>query len=94
MQRSVLLLFTLLAPVAAGGPGAATQPGLPDPEVRRILDAYQAARPSDRDLGVFMLDWAPSLKDARARATREGRPVFFVSTTQLKDAGNLRTGHC
>ena len=63
-------------------------------DTQRILDAFSAARPAERDLGVFKLDWADSLKDAKARAAKERRPIFFVSTTQLKEAGNLRDGHC
>ena len=59
-----------------------------------ILKAYEAARPADHELGVFQLDWADSFKEAKARAAREKRPIFLVSTTQLKDAGNLRDGHC
>ena len=63
-------------------------------EEEDILKAYEAARPADRDLGVFQLDWADSFKQAKARAAREQRPIFLVCTTQLKDAGNLRDGHC
>lgn len=59
-----------------------------------ILKAYNAARPGDHELGVFRLDWADSFKDAKARAAKEKRPIFLVCTTQLKDAGNLRDGHC
>jgi hypothetical protein len=59
-----------------------------------ILRAYAAARPADHELGVFRLDWADSFNDAKARAAKEKRPVFLVCTTQLKDAGNLRDGHC
>ena len=59
-----------------------------------ILKGYHAARPADCELGVFQLDWADSFKDAKARALKEKRPIFLVSTTQLKDAGNLRNGHC
>jgi len=59
-----------------------------------ILKAYEAARPADHDLGVFQLDWADSFKDAQARAAKERRPIFLICTTQLKDAGNLRDGHC
>ena len=69
-------------------------PALCASDAQRILDAFNAARPSERDLGVFKLDWADSLKDAKARAAKERRPIFFVSTTQLKEAGNLRDGHC
>ena len=63
-------------------------------EPEQILKAYTAARPVDGELGVFLLDWAESFKDAKARAAKEQRPVFLVCTTQLKDAGNLRDGHC
>lgn len=59
-----------------------------------ILAAYEAARPSDREMGVFRLDWADSFKHAKARAAKEKRPIFLVCTTQLKEAGNLREGHC
>jgi hypothetical protein len=59
-----------------------------------ILKAYEEARPADRDLGVFQLDWADSFTHAKVRAAREKRPIFLVCTTQLKDAGNLRDGHC
>jgi hypothetical protein len=63
-------------------------------EAQRILAAYEAASPPERDLAVFRLDWAASLREARARATKEKRPIFFVATMQLKDAGDLKGGHC
>lgn len=86
------LLLTLTAVTAAAAP---TSPaGVPDAEVSRVLGAYRAARPADRDLQVFKLDWAGSLKEAKARAAKEGRPILFVATTQLEDAGDLRGGHC
>ena len=66
----------------------------PDPEVARILEAYEAVRPGDDELGLFKLDWAGSLKEAKERAAKENRPIFFVSTTQLERAGDLRGGHC
>ncbi len=69
-------------------------PLLQDAAAQGIMEAFNAARPSDTDLGVFKLDWADCLKDAKARAAKEKRPIFFVGTTQLKDAGNLRDGHC
>ncbi|MBM3875680.1 MAG: hypothetical protein FJ386_03050 [Verrucomicrobia bacterium] len=83
MKSSLAILaFCLACPVLRAG------------DAQRILDAFNAARPAERELGVFKLDWADSLKDAKTRATRERRPVFFVTTTQLKEAGNLRDGHC
>jgi hypothetical protein len=79
---------------AARPPVTAAPATAPDPEASRILDAYEAARPADEELGLFRLDWAGSLKEAKARAVKEGRPIFFVSTTQLERAGDLRGGHC
>lgn len=89
MHRRQLLLLGLLAPGAAGRAAAAAEE-----RAARIRAACEAARPTDADLGIFRLDWAESLKDAKARAAHEQRPIFFVSTTQLKDAGDLRGGHC
>jgi len=96
MQRLLLPAFCLSLSAAAAAPVAspAVQTAAPQPEAQRILEAFQAARPPDRDLGVFRLDWAASLKDARARAAKERRPIFFVSTMQLKEAGDLKGGHC
>jgi hypothetical protein len=94
MRRVIGPLFALL--LGAAGAVAAPAPQAPaqDPGVRRTLDAFNAARPAESDLRVFQLDWASSLTEARARALKEDRPIFFVSTTQLEDAGNLRGGHC
>lgn len=88
-------LFTLLLAGTPGGTAApVTRAPAPDPAVHRTLNAFKAARPAESELRVFQLDWAGSLKEAKARAVKEDRPVFFVSTTQLEDAGNLRGGHC
>ena len=83
-MSSLRVFITFFAAVLASSAG----PG------EDILAAYEAARPADRDLGVFQLDWADSFKQAKTRAAKEKRPIFLVSTTQLKDAGNLRDGHC
>ncbi len=63
-------------------------------DVARIEKAFKAARPDNSELSIFMLDWASSLNDAKTRAAKEKRPIFFVSTVQLKEAGSLITGHC
>ena len=100
MNRSVRLIFTssllciaFMASITRMTFAQSRQSSL-DNDVQRILLAYQAALPAEGDLGVFKLDWAASLADAKARAEKEKRPIFFVSTTQTKDAGNLRNGHC
>jgi hypothetical protein len=96
LKQAWPLLGLLAATAAAAVPGAAfqSQTTATAADVKRVMDAYQAARPADRELGVFSLDWADSLKDAKARAAREKRPIFFVATTQLKEAGDLKGGHC
>lgn len=100
MNRSVRLIFTpsllciaIMASIARMT-FAQSRPSSLDNDAQRILLAYQAALPAESDLGVFRLDWASSLAEAKVRAAKEGRPIFFVSTTQTKDAGNLRNGHC
>ena len=78
-MNSLLLAFALLAQ---------------DADVRRIMERAAAARPADADLAFYSLDWAPSLKDAKARAAKEGRPVFFVWVTNISGPDNFFTGHC
>lgn len=65
-----------------------------DPEVARILDRAKEARPSDEALAFYTLDWAPDLAAARERASKEGRPIFFVGDTNLTGPGFFFTGHC
>ena len=96
MQRASVSLFGLLlcTAIAASAAPPAPDTAAPEPAVTRVIDAYKAARPTPAELQVFMLDWAGSLKEAKERAAKEKRPIFFVSTTQLEDAGDLRAGHC
>lgn len=96
MHRFVAPLAALLLTGAAAGVRAAGEKSAATEEarVRQIREAYQAARPAAAELALFQLDWAADLKDARARAAKEKRPIFFVSTMQLKEAGDLRGGHC
>jgi RNA polymerase sigma factor (sigma-70 family) len=75
---------------ATGTPG--TPPVARDAEVQKILDKYLAIRPDDKDLAIFQLDWAPTLKAAREKAAREKRPIFLLVVTN--SFGNLYTGHC
>ena len=64
----------------------------PDGDVQKILDQYRLVRPKDKDLAIFQLDWVPTLKDARERATKEQRPILLLVVTN--SYGNLFTGHC
>ena len=64
----------------------------PDGDVQNILDKYRLARPADKDLAIFQLDWVPTLKDARERAVKEQRPILLLVVTN--SYGTLFTGHC
>ena len=45
-----------------------------DEDSRSILQEYLLARPTEADLAIYRLDWAPDLEEARRRAAEEGRP--------------------
>jgi hypothetical protein len=60
--------------------------------VRTTLDKYRLARPADKDLAIFQLDWVPTLKEARGRAAQERRPILLLVVTN--SYGDLFTGHC
>ena len=84
--RTTLALLTALW--ATGLPHAQA----PDGDVRTTLDKYRLARPADKDLAVFQLDWVPTLKGATERAAQERRPILLLVVTN--SYGNLFTGHC
>ena len=65
-----------------------------DPSAARILEKAAAARPTDEALAFYRHDWAPSLKEAKARAAAENRPVFFVAVTNISGPDDVFTGHC
>ena len=62
--------------------------------VERILEKARAERPSDESLAFYRHDWAPSLKEAKARAAKENRPVFFIAVTNISGPDDVFTGHC
>ena len=61
-------------------------------DVRDILQKFKSIRPQDKDLALYGLDWAPTLRDAKARAAKEHRPIFLIVVTN--SFGNIYTGHC
>jgi hypothetical protein len=67
---------------------------LQDDGVSKILEKHKAARPADKDLLFVRHDWEPSYEKAKARAAKEGRPVFLVVISNLNGYDNLYTGHC
>ena len=71
---------------------AAWTAGDPPENVPAVLTKYESIRPREKDLAIYRLDWAPTLKDAKTRAAKEGRPVFLMVVTN--SFGNLYTGNC
>jgi hypothetical protein len=63
-----------------------------DDDAKKILERYETLKPKEKDLALFQLDWAPSLKEAKERAKKEGRPVFLV--TVKNEHGGVFGGHC
>ena len=61
-------------------------------EVESTLKRYAELRPREKDLSMYRIDWAPSLKEAQSRALKENRPVFLVIIHAKY--GNLFSGHC
>jgi len=63
-----------------------------DIDARRILKRYESARPTDRELAMYRLDWSSSLDQALERAARESRPIFLVIIHARY--GDISSGHC
>ena len=78
-----------LAVLAACALPAAAQ----DESAERIRARFEAARPDARRLAFYSLDWAMSLKDAKARAAKEHRPILVVLNTNITAGTNFFSGH-
>jgi hypothetical protein len=61
-------------------------------DAQLVLDRYQVIRPSDDELAMYRLDWAPSLEAALKRSAIEKRPVALVIIHA--QYGDLSSGHC
>ena len=60
---------------------------------RRILAQFEDAKPDAKRLAFYSLDWAMNLKDAKARAAKEGRPILLVLNTNITAGTNFFSGH-
>lgn len=81
MRHACLLAFLFALPAAAQNADA-----------KKALDRFRELRPGDDDLAMYRLDWAPTLEEARKRASKEKRPVLFVVIHAKY--GDMVTGHC
>jgi hypothetical protein len=55
---------------------------------------FKAARPTDDQLRFYSFDWAKDLADAKVRAAKEKRPIFFIAVTNISGPDIFFTGHC
>lgn len=79
---SVALLLVATLPVTAQ-----------DTQAQRILQRYEAAKPSEKSLAFYSLDWAADLQAAKARARKERRPIFLIAVTNITAGCNFYSGH-
>ncbi len=84
MKRILAFLF-----VSTAMPVVATAQ---DETAKSILEQYEEFRPSDAELAMYELDWAPSLEVAKTRAAREKRPILLVVIHA--QYGDIHSGHC
>jgi hypothetical protein len=93
-RHHVLIPFVLAAFGGQSGLSANVAGPRQEPhgDVQRILDKYKAAVPSAKELGLFNLDWAPTLQAAKERVAKQKRPILLMVVRNKY--GNLYTGHC
>src|SRR5262245_43297054 len=80
-ERSAIMPRTAWLPLIVVFCATGLLPGEPTGDVKKVVDRYRSIRPDDRDLTTFQLDWAPTLKEAKEKAAKEGRPIFLIVVT-------------
>jgi hypothetical protein len=63
-----------------------------DAKVLEVLRTIEKARPTDKELEIFRLDWEASFKTAQKRSVDEKRPLLVVAVRN--EHGDTLTGHC
>lgn len=64
-----------------------------EPAVADVLRRFEAAKPSDKSLAFYSLDWVCSLQEAKARAKAENRAVLLILNTNITAHCNFYSGH-
>ena len=65
-----------------------------DRDVHSIRERFEVSRPSEKQLAFYSLDWGPTLAEAKERAAKEKRPIFFIYVTNISASTNFFSGHC
>jgi hypothetical protein len=84
---AVRLAFVCLCLCLAAIPVAAQSAA-----AQRALALFHRTRPTDDDLGMYRMDWEPTLAKALERSKAEQRPVCLVIIHAKY--GDLYSGHC
>ena len=64
-----------------------------DVNALRIQVQFLEAKPDAKRLAFYSLDWAMNLKDAKAKAAKEHRPILIVLNTNITAGTNFFSGH-
>lgn len=64
-----------------------------DAAVTTILKRFEEAKPSEKSLAFYSLDWVGSLKEAKERAQAENRPILVILNTNITAHCNFYSGH-
>jgi hypothetical protein len=86
VKTKLIIVATLAMAYVVGAHGAGQS------DVKGVLDKFHSVRPLTADLALYQLDWMPTLKAAKEKAAREGRPIFLIAVTN--SFGDLYSGHC
>ena len=84
-MRFLLSLAALFASAVIATPQEASVAG--------VLKRFEEAKPSDKSLAFYSLDWVCSLAEAKERAKAEQRPIFLIVNTNITAHCNFYSGH-
>ena len=64
-----------------------------DPAMVSVLKRFEEAKPSDKSLAFYSLDWVCSIQEAKERARAEKRPILLILNTNITAHCNFYSGH-
>lgn len=64
-----------------------------DPAVTATLQRFDEAKPGEKSLAFYSLDWVCSLADAKERAKAESRPILVILNTNITAHCDFYSGH-
>jgi hypothetical protein len=64
-----------------------------DRQAAMTLKRFNEAKPSEKSLAFYSLDWVCSLKEAKERAKAEERPILLILNTNITAQCDFYSGH-